>query len=78
VVINELRINGRVASESILSALTAEHSKMAEIMVSGDDMKVEQAQNELSAADNPLETTTTKWCYSTSGACMIKHSTVQE
>ena len=75
--ISELRINGRVASETVLSALTAAHFKVPVIMVSGDDAYVEHAEKELAGPHHPLETVTTKWAYSTTSARMIKPNTVQ-
>ena len=75
--ISELRINGRVASETVLSALTAAHFKVPVIMVSGDDAYIEHANKELAGPNHPLETVTTKWAYSFTSARMIKPSVVQ-
>ena len=76
--ISEMRINGKVASETTLSALTATHFGVPVIMASGDDAYVEHAQKELAGPDHPLETVTTKWAYSFTSARMIKPTTVQK
>lgn len=60
--INEVRINGQVASETVISAATAAHFGVPTIMVAGDDAYIEHAKSVLPN----VEGVTTKWAISSS------------
>ncbi len=55
--INEVRLNGEVASETVISAATAAHFGVPVVMVSGDDAYIEHAREVL----DDIETAVTKW-----------------
>ena len=66
--ITEVRLNGKVASETVISAATAAHFGVPIIMASGDDAYVEHAQSVLPR----VEGVTTKWAISvTSGRLLL-------
>ncbi|MBT5293988.1 MAG: M55 family metallopeptidase [Cellvibrionales bacterium] len=72
--ISEVRLNGQVASETVISAATAAHYGVPLIMVSGCDAYIEHAKSVLPG----VEGVTTKWVCSHSSARMIKPSLVQQ
>ncbi len=55
--ISELRLNGEVASETVISAATAAHFHVPVVMVSGDDAYIKHAKEVL----GDIETSVTKW-----------------
>ncbi len=65
--ISEVRLNGQVASETVISAYTAAHFGVPLIMVSGDDAYIEHAQSVLPG----LEGVVTKWASSHTSARML-------
>ena len=72
--ISEVRLNGQVASETVISAATAAHYGVPLIMVSGCDAYIEHAKSVLPG----VEGVTTKWVCSHTSARMIKPSLVQQ
>ena len=62
--ITEVRLNGQVASETVISAATAAHYGVPTIMVSGDDAYIEHARSVLPN----VEGVTTKWAVSFTSA----------
>lgn len=72
--IQEVRINGQVASETVISSATAAHFGVPIIMVSGDDAYIEHAQTVLPN----IETVTTKWSSSFTSARMLLPRLVAE
>ena len=71
--ISEVRINGKPASETVISAATAAHFGVPIIMVSGDDAYIEHAQSVLPN----VETVITKWASSFTSARMLSPALVQ-
>lgn len=71
--ITEVRINGQVASETVISAATGAHFGVPVIMVSGDDAYIEHAQKVLPG----VEAVITKWNSSFTSARMLKPVEVQ-
>ena len=71
--ISEVRLNGQVASETVISAATAAHFGVPLIMVSGDDAYIDHAQSVLEGVEGVV----TKWASSFTCARMIKPSLVQ-
>lgn len=59
--ITEVRLNGQVASETVISAATAAHFNVPVILVSGDDAYAEHAHSVF----DDIEAVTVKWAYST-------------
>lgn len=72
--ISEVRLNGQVASETVISAATAAHFGVPVIMVSGCDAYIEHAQSVLEGVEGVV----TKWSVSRTSARMIKPSLVQK
>jgi len=72
--ISEVRLNGEVASETVISAATAAHFGVPLIMVSGCDAYIEHAQTVLPGVEGVV----TKWACSRTSARMIKPSIVQQ
>ena len=66
--IKEIRLNGQVASETVISAATAAHYGVPVIMVSGDDAYIEHAEEVLPPISGSIETVTTKWALSRTSA----------
>ena len=62
--ITELRLNGQIASETVISAATAAHFGVPVIMVSGDDAYIEHAQSVLPKVEGVV----TKWAASFTSA----------
>ena len=58
--ITEVRLNGQVASETVISAATAAHFGVPVIMVSGDDAYIDHAQSVLPNVEGVI----TKWATS--------------
>jgi D-amino peptidase len=56
---SEVRLNGKVASEALLSAAIAGHFGVPAVMLSGDDAIVAEARQQL----GPLEGAVVKWAY---------------
>lgn len=71
--ISEVRLNGKVASETVISAVTAAHFGVPLIMVSGCDAYIEHAQTVLPGVEGVV----TKWTYSLTSARMLKPSVAQ-
>jgi len=71
--ISEVRLNGKVASETVISAATAAHFGVPLIMVSGCDAYIEHADKVLPGVEGVV----TKWTSSMTCARMIKPSLVQ-
>ena len=65
--ISEVRLNGQVASETVISAATAAHFGVPVIMVSGDDAYIEHAQSVLPKVEGVV----TKWATSFTSARML-------
>ena len=59
--IREVRLNGRVASETVISAATAAHFGVPVVLVSGDDAYAEHAHSVF----DDIEAVAVKWAYST-------------
>jgi D-amino peptidase len=59
--IKEVKLNGKIASETVISAATAAHFNVPVIMVSGDDAYAEHAHSVV----GDVETATVKWACST-------------
>ena len=72
--ITEVRLNGQIASETVISAATAAHFGVPVIMVSGDDAYVEHAQKVLPG----VEGVTTKWTVSSTSARMLLPRVAQQ
>ncbi|MDB9952247.1 M55 family metallopeptidase [Porticoccaceae bacterium] len=72
--ITEVRLNGQVASETVISAATAAHFGVPTIMVSGDDAYIEHAQSVLP----DVVGVTTKWAGSFTSARMLLPALVQQ
>ena len=68
-----IRLNGKVASETVISAATAAHFGVPLIMVSGCDAYIEHADKVLPGVEGVV----TKWTSSMTCARMIKPSLVQ-
>jgi D-amino peptidase len=66
--IAEVKLNGMVASETVISAATAGHYQVPVIMVSGDDAYAEHARSVL---DN-VETAAVKWANSTTSTRTLR------
>ena len=58
--ISEVRLNGKVASETVISAATAAHFGVPLILVSGCDAYIEHAESVLEGVEGVV----TKWAYS--------------
>ena len=71
--ISEVRLNGQVASETVISAATAAHFGVPVIMVSGCDAYIEHAQSVLEGVEGVV----TKWSISRTSARMLKPSLAQ-
>jgi D-amino peptidase len=68
--IKEMKLNGKTASETVISAATAAHFNVPVIMVSGDDAYAEHARSVLD-----VETATVKWaCSTTSTRTLLPQS----
>lgn len=72
--ISEVRLNGQVASETVISAATAAHFGVPVIMVSGDDGYIDHAKSVVEGVEGVV----TKWASSFTSARMIKPSLVQK
>ena len=72
--IKEVRLNGQIASETVISAATAAHFGVPTIMVSGDDAYTAHAEAVLPG----VESVTTKWAVSFSSARMLMPSVAQK
>lgn len=72
--ISEVRLNGQVASETVISAATAAHFGVPVIMVSGDDAYIEHAQSVLPEAEGVI----TKWATSYTSARMLLPRVAQQ
>jgi D-amino peptidase len=80
--IKEVKLNGKTASETVISAATAAHFNVPVIMVSGDDAYAEHARSVL----DDVETATVKWACSTTStrtllpqdACEIIRQSVKQ
>lgn len=72
--ISEVRINGQVASETVISAATAAHFGVPVIMVSGDHAYVEHAKDVLPAVEGVV----TKWAVSFTSARMLLPQVAQQ
>lgn len=59
--VREIKINGKTASETVISGLTAAHFNVPVILVSGDDAYTEHAQSVF----DDIELATVKWACST-------------
>lgn len=66
--IREIKLNGQVASETVISAATAAHFKVPVIMVSGDDAYIRHAEEVL----GPVESVVTKWVSSDTSARTLR------
>jgi D-amino peptidase len=66
--IHEVRLNGEVASETVISAATAAHFGVPVIMVSGCDAYIDHAQSVLPGVEGVV----TKWTSSHTCARMLK------
>ena len=80
--ISELRLNGQVASETVISAAIAAHFSVPVIMVSGDDAYIEHALKVLPDSSWTLnncaiETVVTKFAASATSARMLKPQVAQ-
>ena len=62
--ISEIRLNGQIASETVISVATAAHFGVPVIMVSGDDAYIEHAQSVLPKVEGVV----TKWATSYTSA----------
>jgi D-amino peptidase len=71
--IAEVRLNGNVASETVISAATAAHFGVPLLMVSGDDAYIEHAQSVLPGVEGVV----TKWAHSWTSARMLLPRDVQ-
>ena len=71
--ISELRLNGQLASETVISAATAAHFDVPIIMASGDDAYIDHVNDVL----GDIETLVTKYAISYTSARMIKPRSVQ-
>jgi D-amino peptidase len=71
--ISEVRLNGKVASETVISAATAAHFGVPLIMVSGCDAYIEHAQTVLPGVEGVI----TKWTSSLTSARTLKPSVAQ-
>jgi D-amino peptidase len=71
--IAEVRLNGKVASETVISAATAAHFGVPLLMVSGDDAYIEHAQSVLPGVEGVV----TKWAHSWTSARMLLPRDVQ-
>ena len=71
--ITEVRLNGQVASETVISAATAAHFGVPVILVSGDDAYIEHAEQVLPGTTGVV----TKWAHSFTSARMLKPSVAQ-
>jgi D-amino peptidase len=72
--ITEVRLNGQIASETVISAATAAHFGVPTIMVSGDDAYIEHAESVLPHVVG----VTTKWAGSFTSARMLSPRLVQQ
>ena len=72
--ITEVRLNGQIASETVISAATAAHYGVPTIMVAGDDAYIEHAQSVLPN----VEGVTTKWAVSFTSARMLMPKVAQK
>ena len=72
--ISEVRLNGKVASETVISAATAAHFGVPLILVSGCDAYIEHAESVLEGVEGVV----TKWAYSATSARMLKPSLAQK
>lgn len=72
--ISEVRLNGQVASETVISSYTAAHFGVPMLLVSGCDAYIEHAQSVLEGVEGVV----TKWTSSFTSARMIKPSLVQK
>ena len=71
--IAEVRLNGRAASETVISAATAAHFGVPTIMVSGDDAYIEHAQSVLPGVEGVI----TKYAHSWTSARTLLPRDVQ-
>ena len=71
--ISEVRLNGQVASETVISAYTAAHFGVPLIMVSGCDAYIEHAKSVLPGVEGVI----TKWTSSLTCARMLKPAIAQ-
>ena len=76
--ITEVRLNGEVASETVISAAIAAHFAVPVMLVSGDDAYIEHAQQVLAGPGCPLEGVLSKWASSATSARMIAPKVVQQ
>lgn len=76
--IAEVRLNDKVASETVISAGVAAHFGVPVIMVSGDDAYIEHAREVITGQDHPAEGVITKYAYSLTSARMKMPSVVNE
>ena len=71
--ITEVRLNGQVASETVISAATAAHFGVPTLLVSGDDAYIDHAQSVLPGVEGVI----TKWNHSFTSARMLKPAVAQ-
>lgn len=73
-VIREVRLNGQVASETLISAGIAGHFEVPVIFISGDDVYVEETRGLL----DDFEAVVTKTSYGTLAGCTLTPSRVRD
>lgn len=74
--ITEVRLNGQVASETVISAATAAHYNVPVILVSGDDAYVAHAREVLNHSECEIQAVVTKQAISATSALMKPPETV--
>ena len=67
-IIHEIRLNGKVASETVISAATAGHFGVPVVFISGDDAYIEVASRDLHRVDSVI----TKWTTGQLSALTLK------
>lgn len=72
--IAEVRLNGQIASETVISAAAGAHFGVPVIMVSGDDAYIEHAQHVLPGVEGVV----TKWASSFTSARMLTPALAQQ
>ncbi len=72
--ITEVRLNGQVASETVISAATAAHFGVPVMMVSGDDAYIDHAQSVLPGVEGVV----TKWTTSFTSARTLMPRVAQQ
>lgn len=72
--ITEVRLNGQIASETVISAATAAHFGVPTIMVAGDDAYIDHAKSVLPN----VEGVTTKWAVSFTSARTLMPKAAQK